>query len=97
VPLEEAEIMRAVGRPVKMTYPGTEGERRGILKSREIAIRPFRGVTGAEYCVVVDVIDFEGAGRFKLRDYRERTSRDLMGRMMLREVGHGRTGAAPAG
>ena len=55
--IEEEKIMKAVGRPVKMTYPGPEGTLRGILKSRKIAWSGI-GITGALYCAVVDIIKF---------------------------------------
>lgn len=56
--IDESKVMEAVGRPVKMTYPGAEGTRRGILKSRQIAWSG-PGVTRALYCTVVDVIEFD--------------------------------------
>jgi hypothetical protein len=57
--IDKSKIMKAVGKPVTMKYPGSEGTHRGILKSREIA-RSGKGHTGASYCTVVDIIRFDG-------------------------------------
>ena len=62
---DERKIMRAVGKPVRFTYPGGEGRRRGILKSREIAY--LRRRTGARYWAVVDVVAFDGESEPRLR------------------------------
>jgi hypothetical protein len=56
--IDKSKVMKAVGKPVKMTYPGKEGTLHGILKSREIAWSG-RGHTGALYCTVIDTIRFD--------------------------------------
>jgi hypothetical protein len=67
MPIDETKIMSRVGQKVKMVYPGSEPTRHGKLKSREIAIAPRQDVTGAEYCTVVDIIEFDGQTELRLR------------------------------
>jgi len=50
-----AKLMAKVGQPVHFTYPGTEGERRGVLRKR--IVLPTRNPS---YWHVVDLIDFVG-------------------------------------
>jgi hypothetical protein len=57
--IDKSKIMKAVGKPVRMTYPGSEGTHRGVLNFREIAWSG-KGRTGALYCTVVDIIRFDG-------------------------------------
>jgi hypothetical protein len=66
LPIDVTKLMSGVGQRTKMVYPGSEGTRHGILKSR-VPMRPHQGVTGAEYCTVVDVIEFEGHPELWLR------------------------------
>ncbi len=64
--IDRSKIMKAVGKRVKNTYPTPEGTHQGILKSREIAWSG-TGHTGASYCIVIDIIEFEGAAEPWLR------------------------------
>lgn len=66
MPIDMTKIMNCVGQRVKMVYPGPESTRHGILKAR-VPLRPHEGVTGAEYCTVVDIIGFEGHPELWLR------------------------------
>jgi hypothetical protein len=68
MPIDEAKIMSAVGKPVKFTYPAPGPTAHGVLKRRTIAWsdstpRP----SGASYCDVVDTIEFPGRPELWLR------------------------------
>jgi hypothetical protein len=53
------KIMEAVGKPVQFDYPGSEGQKKGILKRRSV-IRSNPGTSGVPYWDVVDLIEFSG-------------------------------------
>jgi hypothetical protein len=51
------KIMDAVGRPVSFKFPGSEGDKKGILKDRAI-VPSNPGTTGIPYWDVIDLIEF---------------------------------------
>lgn len=55
---EIEKILSCVGKPVRYTYPGEEGQKRGILKDRSVTTGGLVGVV--PYWDVVDLIEFEG-------------------------------------
>jgi len=67
MPIEESKIVKAGGRRVKMTYPGSEGTRHGILKSCEVACSGPGVMGGAWYCTVVDIFEFRDEPEPSLR------------------------------
>jgi hypothetical protein len=51
------KIMDAVGRPVSFKFPGSEGDKKGILKDRAV-VPSNPGTTGIPYWDVIDLIEF---------------------------------------
>ncbi len=56
---EKSRILSAIGRRVKFQYPGTEGDKHGILKDRAV-VDSTNAPRTVPYWDVVDLIEFNG-------------------------------------
>jgi len=59
------KILSCIGRPVRFTYPGDEGQKLGVLKDRSVTTSGPVGLV--PYWDVVDLIEFDGENEPMIR------------------------------
>jgi len=62
---EIEKILSCIGRPVRFTYPGDEGQKLGVLKDRSVTTSGPVGLV--PYWDVVDLIEFDGENEPMIR------------------------------